>query len=167
MSDVVRCLLCGHGIDAHGTDVGRESCGAGAASGRLCDCGWSREDVAAAHELIQTRRRARGRGYSLHLDLAAAPGRLGRRWTVCGQIVGFLDVTLVGDAVTCAGCRYPELRPPVHITCPRCGMTSSNPNDVREGYCGNCHDWTGSARVITGASGAADPTPGGQSDHDA
>lgn len=28
------------------------------------------------------------------------------------------------------------------ITCPRCGMTSHNPNDVRAGYCGNCHDWT-------------------------
>jgi hypothetical protein len=27
--------------------------------------------------------------------------------------------------------------------CPRCGMTSHNANDVREGYCGNCHDWTG------------------------
>lgn len=26
--------------------------------------------------------------------------------------------------------------------CPRCGRTSHNPNDVREGYCGNCHDWT-------------------------
>jgi len=29
------------------------------------------------------------------------------------------------------------------FTCPVCGMTSHNPNDVREGYCGNCHDWTG------------------------
>lgn len=29
------------------------------------------------------------------------------------------------------------------ITCPRCGRTSWNPNDVREGYCGACHDWTG------------------------
>jgi ribosomal protein L37E len=29
------------------------------------------------------------------------------------------------------------------FTCPRCGMTSYNPNDIREGYCGNCHDWTG------------------------
>lgn len=29
------------------------------------------------------------------------------------------------------------------ITCPRCGMTSYNPNDIREKYCGNCHDWTG------------------------
>ena len=28
------------------------------------------------------------------------------------------------------------------ITCPVCGMTSYNPNDIREGYCGNCHDWT-------------------------
>jgi hypothetical protein len=28
------------------------------------------------------------------------------------------------------------------ITCPRCGMSSPNPNDIREGYCGNCHDWT-------------------------
>jgi len=28
------------------------------------------------------------------------------------------------------------------ITCPVCDMTSYNPNDIREGYCGNCHDWT-------------------------
>jgi hypothetical protein len=28
------------------------------------------------------------------------------------------------------------------FTCPRCTMTSYNPNDIREGYCGNCHDWT-------------------------
>jgi len=27
-------------------------------------------------------------------------------------------------------------------TCPRCGMTSHNPNDARESYCGHCHDWT-------------------------
>lgn len=29
------------------------------------------------------------------------------------------------------------------ITCPRCGRTSHNPIDVRERYCGVCHDWTG------------------------
>lgn len=29
------------------------------------------------------------------------------------------------------------------ITCPRCGMTSHHPTDVAEGYCGNCHDYTG------------------------
>jgi hypothetical protein len=28
------------------------------------------------------------------------------------------------------------------ITCPDCGRTSYNPNDVREGYCGHCHAWT-------------------------
>lgn len=33
---------------------------------------------------------------------------------------------------------------PPTFTCPRCGMTSHNPTDVRERYCGNCHDWTGS-----------------------
>lgn len=32
------------------------------------------------------------------------------------------------------------------ITCPACGMTSYHPDDIREGYCGNCHDWTGAAR---------------------
>lgn len=29
------------------------------------------------------------------------------------------------------------------FTCPECGATSYNPNDVREGYCGRCHNWTG------------------------
>lgn len=28
------------------------------------------------------------------------------------------------------------------ITCPDCGATSHNPNDIREGYCGRCHGWT-------------------------
>lgn len=28
------------------------------------------------------------------------------------------------------------------FTCPRCGRTSHNPNDVRERYCGNCHLFT-------------------------
>lgn len=31
---------------------------------------------------------------------------------------------------------------PPAITCPKCGMTSGNENDIREGYCGNCHEWT-------------------------
>ncbi len=25
------------------------------------------------------------------------------------------------------------------FTCPRCGLTSHNQNDVRESYCGHCH----------------------------
>jgi ribosomal protein S27AE len=28
------------------------------------------------------------------------------------------------------------------ITCPRCSQTSYNANDIANGYCGNCHDWT-------------------------
>jgi hypothetical protein len=27
--------------------------------------------------------------------------------------------------------------------CPRCGAISCHPDDVREGYCGACHAWTG------------------------
>jgi ribosomal protein L37E len=33
------------------------------------------------------------------------------------------------------------------ITCPVCGRTSYNPNDIKEGYCGNCHDWTSPPRT--------------------
>lgn len=39
------------------------------------------------------------------------------------------------------------------ITCPVCGMTSHNPNDVTEGYCGNCHDWTGAVRELVRGHG--------------
>jgi hypothetical protein len=28
------------------------------------------------------------------------------------------------------------------ITCPRCGLSSYHADDIRYGYCGNCHDWT-------------------------
>jgi len=28
------------------------------------------------------------------------------------------------------------------IVCPDCGKRSFNSNDVREGYCGNCHAYT-------------------------
>jgi protein-arginine kinase activator protein McsA len=28
------------------------------------------------------------------------------------------------------------------ITCPQCRMTSYNATDIRQGYCGNCRDWT-------------------------
>jgi hypothetical protein len=36
----------------------------------------------------------------------------------------------------------PSDRKPDSITCPVCMMTSYNPTDIAEGYCGNCHDWT-------------------------
>lgn len=28
------------------------------------------------------------------------------------------------------------------LMCPKCANVSYNINDVREGYCGHCHDWT-------------------------
>jgi len=31
------------------------------------------------------------------------------------------------------------MTPQPYIVCPKCGMVSHNPNDVRERYCGNCH----------------------------
>jgi ribosomal protein L37E len=35
-----------------------------------------------------------------------------------------------------------ELHGTPSVTCPRCGRTSHHPDDVAEGYCGACHDWT-------------------------
>lgn len=32
------------------------------------------------------------------------------------------------------------------FSCPRCAATSLHPEDLREGYCGRCHDFTGRAR---------------------
>lgn len=32
------------------------------------------------------------------------------------------------------------------ITCPKCGKTSHNQNDITNGYCGNCNDWTSTPR---------------------
>lgn len=40
--------------------------------------------------------------------------------------------------------RAPREDPP-SFTCPKCGMTSYHPTDIKEGYCGNCHDWTGTS----------------------
>jgi hypothetical protein len=35
----------------------------------------------------------------------------------------------------------------VAITCPVCGKTSHHPEDVRQGYCGNCHAFTHGRRL--------------------
>jgi hypothetical protein len=56
---------------------------------------------------------------------------------------GFDSVMALYERVCERRRRQERLRLP-SITCPNCGRTSWNPNDVREGYCGNCHDWTGS-----------------------
>jgi hypothetical protein len=50
-----------------------------------------------------------------------------------------------------------EEEPARSFTCPSCGRTSHNPNDV-EGYCGACHGWTGqeAGAPRTRAGGAVD-----------
>lgn len=42
----------------------------------------------------------------------------------------------------------------VSITCPKCGLTSHNPRDVTEGYCGKCADWTGAFKELFIAPGS-------------
>jgi hypothetical protein len=75
-----------------------------------------------------------------------------RRW-LSEQVVGEMhrnlywivsferNVAAVRDANGIAICFSPVPGQP-HVTCPRCLMTSYSPDDIREGYCGNCHDWT-------------------------
>ena len=70
-------------------------------------------------------------------------------WQVAGEmqrnlhfIVSFeRNVASVRDANGIAVCWTPVPGQPC-ITCPRCLMTSYSPDNIREGYCGNCRDWT-------------------------
>lgn len=42
------------------------------------------------------------------------------------------------------------------ISCPRCGMTSYHPDDIREKYCGNCHEYMEPGEVSVATT---DPRP--------
>jgi len=73
------------------------------------------------------------------------------------------------DRYQAAACRFhvssrrerAAVSEPPSITCPRCGKTSHHPDDVREGYCGACHDFTGPAdleyAMTFGCQYGADP----------
>ena len=53
------------------------------------------------------------------------------------------------DGMTDDGARFQEITGNLtqpYITCPHCGMTSYNVHDIQEGYCGNCHEWSGLSR---------------------
>jgi hypothetical protein len=39
---------------------------------------------------------------------------------------------------------------PPSITCPKCGRTSYNAEDIANGYCGHCHEFTGTGSVPRG-----------------
>lgn len=45
------------------------------------------------------------------------------------------------------------------ITCPRCGKTSYNANDIKELYCGFCHWWTSDRLLGSLYSEAYAPEP--------
>ena len=49
----------------------------------------------------------------------------------------------VGYRLACAHERHQGEAKVKAVICPRCRWVSFNPDDIREGYCGNCHDWTG------------------------
>lgn len=61
--------------------------------------------------------------------------------TVCQQPVAW--ITGKAGCVAIAALSLAE-EPPSFI-CPRCGAVSFNPNDVVNGYCGRCHDFTAAA----------------------
>lgn len=54
-------------------------------------------------------------------------------WRVC------LSCDLVFNAA------HAPVTPVDRFICPVCGMTSYHPKDVEQGFCGNCHAWTGPA----------------------
>jgi hypothetical protein len=65
----------------------------------------------------------------------------------CGHVVPYNGANV--NRRRCPDCPPGPLEPVLQpsITCPRCGRTSYNLNDIREGYCGNCHDWTSAKPV--------------------
>lgn len=44
------------------------------------------------------------------------------------------------------------------FTCPVCQAVSYNPDDIKVGYCGRCHDWTGQAAAPASESEQEPPT---------
>ena len=69
------------------------------------------------------------------LRKAAVEGRLpASRWPLM-----FLSIAQV---LVDAGYRLVEPKRQPSITCPVCAATSYHPEDIRQGYCGQCHAFT-------------------------
>lgn len=53
---------------------------------------------------------------------------------------------LIGAELTRFEAEFKQLGPPSSRaplrSCPRCGRITANLEDIRQGYCGACHDWT-------------------------
>lgn len=58
-----------------------------------------------------------------------------------------------------------RLRRPPGFTCPRCGKTSYHPEDLRHGYCGACHAFTGVAESFHSVLATAFETDGTGCEH--
>lgn len=59
--------------------------------------------------------------------------------------VAFKSATFTPEELAQIAARTEKLM--TQFTCPRCSRSSPNENDIREGYCGFCHDFTGDVRV--------------------
>ena len=64
------------------------------------------------------------------------------RWPWCYLEPGHNGLHESADFLWADGQAVPDLKVRPVFTCPRCQAVSANPNDIREGYCGRCHDWT-------------------------
>lgn len=60
-------------------------------------------------------------------------------------LVLLMAVSIALVVAACALPLPPEDEPMADesFTCPRCSRITHHPDDVREGFCGFCHDWTG------------------------
>ncbi|MGH3548893.1 MAG: hypothetical protein ACRDQU_12445 [Pseudonocardiaceae bacterium] len=78
----------------------------------------------------------------LRSDLADWARRVDAAANLLGEMAGGTARDAMHELAGVIALRVVE-RP--RFTCPRCKRTSYHPHDVREGYCGACHAWTGLA----------------------
>lgn len=91
---------------------------------------------------------ARGRPLALWMeDLQQAIGRVGR--ALQDNVCDSAELYELAERNWAWARDVGRADQPAGFTCPLCGMTSHNPKDAREGYCGNCHRWTGLHGSIT------------------
>lgn len=89
---------------------------------------------------------------SFHLKLKCGHASLETNFVGKTPMVKWSDMAVLGDGLDgeavprfCheAGCGFSEVVSWTEVfICPVCFTTSHNPNDVEQGYCGNCHEFT-------------------------
>lgn len=95
----------------------------------------------------------------------AAAGVVEQICPACGSLVTMEPYDVgSGPEMSCPACEWcwgadgqplEPLEPAADVVerfaCPRCGKTSSHPEDVKQGYCGRCHEWTAEQAAVTAA----------------